>query len=58
MTGVGEALGVVAGAGADDAFFQLFVRQGYHHIIGASELVRPDDLEVFAFEVDLAIVFS
>jgi len=55
--GVGESLCVVAGAGADDAFLQLFCRQADHHIIGASQFIGADDLQVFAFEEHLAIIF-
>jgi hypothetical protein len=58
MTGVGESLGVIAGAGADDPFGQLVGGETDHHIIGASELVGPDYLEVFSFEEDAAVVFA
>jgi hypothetical protein len=49
---------VVAGACADDAVFELVGGQGDHHIIGTSKLIGAYDLEVFAFQEDLAIVFS
>ena len=54
---VGESLGVVACAGADDPFFQVFLGEGAHHVIGSPEFVGADDLEIFPLQPNLAVVF-
>ena len=49
-----DALGVVAGAGRDDAAGLLLVGEPRHPRVGAADLERPGALEVLALEVDVA----
>ncbi len=48
-----DPLGVVAGAGRDDATRQLLGRQLRHHVVGAAQFVGPHGLEVLALQEDL-----
>ena len=52
-TGVGHALAVVAGTGADHPARLLDRVELGDHVVGASHLVGADDLQVFAFEPDV-----
>lgn len=47
-----DALRVVAGGAADDAAFEVVVRQGGHLVVGAAELEGEDGLHVLALEED------
>ena len=52
LGGERDALGVVAGAGGDDAARLLLVGEPGHPGVGAADLERPGPLQVLALEED------
>ena len=56
VAGEGKPLGMVAGAGTDNAAVALFLGQGSHLVVAAADFVATDFLQVFPLEVDLGPV--
>jgi hypothetical protein len=52
LTGKCDTLGVVARAGAHYATPTLLLVETLNEVVRATDLVRTDDLEVFALEID------
>ena len=55
--GIGNPLGMVSRAGADDAPFPLLFGKAANGVIGAPDLKGTNGLEIFPLQVDVAAVF-
>ena len=58
FTTVRKPLGVVSGTCANNTFLQLFRRQGTHHVVGTPDFIGAHRLQIFALEVNIALVFT
>ena len=57
--GAGESytLGVVPCGGADNSLVKQLLRRRHHFVVGTSNFVASDHLQVFSLDEDIAVVF-
>ena len=58
VTSVGHTLGVISGTCTNDAPASLFFRQRGDFVVGTTNLVRADRLQIFSFEKNIRTVIS
>ena len=49
---------MITGTGTNNSFLQLFFRQAAHHIIGATQFIGTYNLQIFSFQINIALVFA